>query len=157
MYGFLLVLLGMIGYSLWRGKDTRLPWKWLALYGLIGGFREWLEVFAFQLEGGNWFTVIKALLAALSIVCLLEFGRKGLRAQGARAPGPWIHGVLICLALPALFLGPEALGSALALSVGMPGSILAAIAFIRSRRLKGAGILIAVHALLVAFGPAARF
>jgi hypothetical protein len=70
-----------------RGQPgPKLPWSWLAMFGLIKGLSPWLVLLAPGQPLPTAIQAVRVLLAAGSLVALAEFGRQGWR-PGGRALG----------------------------------------------------------------------
>jgi diguanylate cyclase (GGDEF)-like protein/PAS domain S-box-containing protein len=97
-YGLAFIGLGVVSYTLSKEVNQRLVWGWLALFGLIHGTNEWLDLVALCWGDGVWFGVWRWGTMAASFLCLVEFGRLSQAQRQSRGPGRWI---LIVLALGA--------------------------------------------------------
>ncbi|MGA9754274.1 MAG: diguanylate cyclase [Desulfobaccales bacterium] len=97
-YGLAFIGLGVVSYILSQEVNQRLPWGWLALFGLTHGFNEWLDLLAMSWGDGVWFAACRWAVMTVSFLCLVEFGRLGLIQRRGRGPGRWL---LIVLALGA--------------------------------------------------------
>jgi PAS domain-containing protein len=95
-YGLAFIGLGVVAHILSREVNQRLPWGWLALFGLTHGANEWLDLMALVEGDGVWFGALRWGIMAASFLCLVEFGRLSLTQRRGRKLG---LGVLIILAL----------------------------------------------------------
>ncbi len=94
-YGLAFIGLGVVSYILSKEVNQRLPWGWLALFGLTHGFNEWLDLLALSWGDGVWFAACRWAVMTVSFLCLVEFGRLGLIRQRGRGPGRWVLGILV--------------------------------------------------------------
>ena len=97
-YGLAFIGLGVVAYILSKEANQRLPWGWLALFGLTHGFNEWLDLVALVWGDGVWFGALRWAVMTASFLCLVEFGRLSLTQRRGRGPGRWL---LVVLALAA--------------------------------------------------------
>ncbi|MCK9375384.1 MAG: diguanylate cyclase [Syntrophobacterales bacterium] len=124
-YGLAFICLGAVSYILTKEGSQRLPWIYLAGFGLIHGINEWLDLLALRLPPEVWFTGLRAAVLALSFLCLVEFGRvSGIRRQG-RGPGRWVPGVLLLGAGLGGLAGWSGLNAATRYALGLVGSLWA--------------------------------
>jgi len=124
--GLGLVLLAVMTRDLPRHEQRPLPWRWLALWSLLQGISEWLELPVFAIGHSPLLTAARLALAVASYLCLVEFGRRATVILGRRSPGPWIH-LLVCgVALAGLAGGLNGLEIAVPLVMGMTGGLWAA-------------------------------
>ena len=133
VYGLAFLLLAGVCAGLWGQEREALPWKWLALFGLIHGVNEWLDLLALSTGDCRTFAAVRLVTLAGSFLCLAEFGRVGVRAAGGRVPGLWALALLVLLAAAGGLMGipgPQAIRYAL----GLPGAAWAAAALWRAAR-----------------------
>jgi len=97
-YGLAFIGLGVVAYILSKEVNQRLPWGWLALFGLTHGANEWLDLVALVWGDGVWFGSLRWAVMTASFLCLVEFGRLSLTQRRGRGPG---RGLLVVLALAA--------------------------------------------------------
>jgi diguanylate cyclase (GGDEF)-like protein/PAS domain S-box-containing protein len=108
-FGLAFILLAPICQLLKRRPPPQPAWVWLGAFGAAHGVNEWLDLLAMTPSITPVIALIKLVLATLSFLFLLEFGRASMIAMGRRSPGRW---VLLAL------LGLAGLGGLLA---GLPG------------------------------------
>ena len=108
-YGLAFILLAPICQLLKRRPPPQPAWVWLGAFGAAHGTNELLDLLAITASIAPVIALIKLVLATLSFLFLLEFGRASMIAMGRRSPGRW---VLLAL------LGLAGLGGLLA---GLPG------------------------------------
>jgi hypothetical protein len=58
-YGLAFIGLGVVAYILSKEANHRLPWGWLALFGLTHGANEWLDLMALVWGDGAWFGALR--------------------------------------------------------------------------------------------------
>ncbi len=158
VYGLSFILLSHTCLWLAQDKEDPFPWRWLGLFGLIHGLSEWLDLLALSLGDAPAFQAVRLTVMAASFVALAEFGRRGGGPRGGPLTEAWLVPVLTALAAPALFSGDlDAMSAAFRYALGLPGSLLAALALWRAARPAGRefrpGLLLAAAGLLV-YGPA---
>jgi hypothetical protein len=163
--GFILFLGGLsllwmagMAETLRRRPERRLPWSWLALFGLGHGLSRWLDLLATQLPDPWAFQAFRAALVAGSWAALIEFGRQGVRRRRGRTLGRWLYLPLVPLAAAGgLSGGLSGLQTASQYALGLPGGLLAGLALLqasqRGGRLALAGLGLAALALM-AYAPA---
>jgi two-component system, sensor histidine kinase and response regulator len=131
VYGFSFLLLA----SLLRGKKEKgIPWNWLALFGLLHGTNEWLDMAAMAVPDPAWFRIVRLALLISSFLALCEFGRRGLKTVGARAPGAWALLVLAGLAVLGLAKGLDGCNIAARYALALPGAAASGIVLWRASR-----------------------
>jgi len=90
VHGLLLFLLALALFRIRRAPDLRLPWPWLAWFGLLHGASEWLEMLAFSRGYSAGLKTLQLSLLALSFALLLEFARRLRRLQGTWGAAAWL-------------------------------------------------------------------
>ena len=155
-YGLAFILLAAVCVEMRGDLGRRLPWIWLAGFGLTHGIYEWLEMLA-QSEGDSpAFSAVRLALMIVSFILLLEFGREGLRRLKGKSPGRWIYiPLLLCLA-PAVPDGIAGLNAVARYAFGLTGGLWAAwtvfqLSKIRQENrwsLRTAAVLLAVYAVV---------
>ena len=114
-----------------RFLQTRWPWHWLTGFGALFAGKSGVELLALNYPDNSGFKTVIALLAAGSFVCLLEFGRQGLRTTGWRMPGLWMHALLLALPVRALWVNPTGALPTINDLLGWPGATLIGLTFWR--------------------------
>jgi hypothetical protein len=99
IYGFGFILLTAVCYTLGKRKELALPWNMLALFGLVHGINEWLDMLALSLGDSLPFKATRVCVMAISFLSLVEFGRLGTISITGKGPGRWITAVLFFTAL----------------------------------------------------------
>ncbi len=165
-YGLAFILLAAVCVEMRGNPGRRLPWIWLAGFGLTYGIGQWLEMLA-QSEGDSpVFSAVRLALMTVSFLLLFEFGREGLRQLQGKGPGRWIYIPLLACLLPALPVGIAGLNAAARYAFGLTGGLWAAwtvfqLSKIRPenrRSLHTASILLALYAVAAGvLPPAAPF
>ena len=93
-YGLAFIGLAIVTYVLSK-EDKQLPWGWLALFGLVHGLNEWLDLLAISWGDGTIFAACRWAVMTASFIFLVEFGRSSLIRRRGRGPGLWLLGLLI--------------------------------------------------------------
>lgn len=153
-YGLGFILLASVCYSIVKRGGALLPYKYLALFGLTHGLKEWLDMIAFSLADSPSFQAFRSVLLLVSFVFLVEFGRLGVKAVAKRGPGGWVTWMLSGLGSAGLFFGNEWI---IRYSLGLTGAALCAAAFFMASRvydgkterrlLTSVGVLFSVYAV----------
>jgi PAS domain S-box-containing protein len=92
-FGF--VALCCVALVLEEREAFGLKWGWLVAFSLGRVAGDLLGLVGMTLEVGPWTRPIRESLLAVALLCLVEFARSGQEARGHRAPGPWIHPLLL--------------------------------------------------------------
>ncbi|MHB9074214.1 MAG: diguanylate cyclase [Desulfobaccales bacterium] len=124
-YGLAFVGLGVVCYILSKEVSQRLPWKWLALFGLVHGLHEWLGLVALAWQDGVWFAACRWAILAASFLFLVEFGRLSLSRQRDRVPDRWVLGILALSAAMGAVYGLSGLNVTTRYALGLVGSLWA--------------------------------
>jgi diguanylate cyclase (GGDEF)-like protein/PAS domain S-box-containing protein len=134
-YGLAFIGLGVVAYILAQEANQRLPWGWLALFGLTHGFNEWLDLVALVVGDGVGFAALRWVIMAASFLCLVEFGRLSLTQRRGRGPGRWLLAVLALAAGLGGMSGWSGLNATTRYCLGLVGSLGAGWAlFAEARR-----------------------
>jgi len=139
-------------------------WGWLAAFALGRAAGHLLAMIGLTTEIGPWARPFRELLLIASLLCLVEFARTGQEAARGRAPGPWIHLVLLSsvVALGGTW-GWTAMDLIARTVLGVAGGLWTCRMFCRrgeasvGLRAAGAGIALMVGALLATGLGAANF
>ncbi|MGD0006739.1 MAG: hypothetical protein ABSE06_21195 [Anaerolineaceae bacterium] len=154
-YGLAFILLAAVCVEMRGDPGRRLPWIWLAGFGLVHGISQWLEMLV-QSEGESpVFSAVRLALMTISFILLFEFGREGLRRLTGKSLGRWIYIPLLVCLLPAILAGIAGLNAAARYAFGLTGGLWAAwtvfqLSKIRPetrRSLYTASVLLAVYAV----------
>jgi len=129
-YGLSFLLLASVCVLLSRRPEARMAWPLLFLFGLLHGLNEWLDLLALTLGDSERFWTVRLVVMAASFLALAEFGRRSLRLEGLRVPGPASLVALPVLATAGLWVGDW--NVAIRHSFGFVGALLAAAALLRS-------------------------
>jgi len=125
-YGLAFIVLAVVSFILAKEPNQRLPWIWLALFGLSHGLGKWLEMVALIRNGNVWFTGFCWAFLAASFLFLVEFARLGLIRQRGKGPGRWLLGVLALTAGLGAFHGLNGLNASSRYVLGLVGGLGAA-------------------------------
>ena len=109
-----------------EGKKVELPWIWFGTFGLLRGLHEWLHMLALSLPDPVVFKLVRIAVSTSSLLALFEFGRRGWKAQGGRAPGAWIVIALLGLGLVNWLAGLQDCKAACLHLFGATGALLSA-------------------------------
>jgi len=124
-YGLAFVGLGVVCYILSKEVNQRLPWGWLALFGLTHGANEWLDLVALSWPEVMWFGALRWAIMTVSFLCLVEFGRLSLTQRRGRGPGRWLLVVLALAAGLGALSGWGGLNATTRYALGLVGSLWA--------------------------------
>jgi len=133
-YGLSFIGLGVVCYILSKEVRQRLPWIWLALFGLTHGLNEWLDLVALPRQDGLWFAACRWVVMTTSFFFLLEFGRLSLSRQQERMPGRWVLVVLALAAAMGAVHGLSGLNATTRYALGLVGSLWAGWALVQEGR-----------------------
>ena len=137
IYGFAFIVLAGTCATMRREQPRRLPWLWLGLFGLSHGFYEWMDLLALAFGDGPTFGALRAGLLAISLLCLLEFGRQGLRLGQGPSVGRWVHIPLVACAFAGGLAGLPGLNAGIRYFLALPGAGWSALALFRASSTKG--------------------
>jgi hypothetical protein len=128
-YGLAFIGLGVVCYILAKEVNQRLPWIWLALFGLTHGANEWLDLVALCWGDAVWFEALRWAIMAASFLFLVEFSRLSLNQKRGRGPGRWLLVVLALGAGLGALDGWSGLNATTRYILGLAGSLGAGWAF----------------------------
>jgi|GEM_PF-4800211 len=132
LYGYAFIVLAAICVVLGHGQKDWLPWKWLAIFGLIHGANEWLEMVTVSLGHQNMLHAIRFAALSASYIALLEFGRRGCMVLAGRKLSPWSYIPLLLLAAGGGLSGPQGIHASARYALGVPACVLACLVFLRA-------------------------
>jgi PAS domain S-box-containing protein len=140
LYGAAFLLLALVCLG-GRKKIDAMPWKWLGLFGLAHGLREWMDIATLSLGDCPTYYVVRIVVAAGSFLLLVEFARASLAVTWRRTPGRWVHvPLLLAAGLGALTGQLSGLDASSRYALGMVGAAVSAVALVRaSWRMRTAG------------------
>jgi diguanylate cyclase (GGDEF)-like protein/PAS domain S-box-containing protein len=124
VYGLSFILLAT-WTALLAGRNQPLPWRWLALFGLLHGLNEWLDLLALSLGDSPPFRVVRLTVLIISFLPLIEFGRRSLTRQGIKTLGWWVYLPLLVLVALGGGGGISGLNAASRYALALPGGLLA--------------------------------
>jgi PAS domain S-box-containing protein len=127
LYGLGYVLLAAVAHALAR-QDDRLRWNWLALFGLLHSVSDLLNLLVGATEDTPQFRAARLALLGASYICLVEFGRRGLRLRR------WVVLPLLAAASLGALAGLPGLTASLRQAVAMPAGLAAGLVMIRASR-----------------------
>ena len=91
VYGLAFVILGVVALLLHQSRRDTVPWSWLAVFGFLHGFNEWLDCLTLSLGDSPAFSAARLVIMVASFMALLEFGRDGFRRLTGKGPQRWIY------------------------------------------------------------------
>lgn len=131
--GLSFVVLAVLCRRLAGRIESRLPWRWLELFGLLQGLHAWLGVLALSYGNSSLSQAVRLAILAASLLALVEFGRNGLLRAGRPRFGLWFPLVLCGLAAVSVLTGAMAgLDATCRYALGLPGGLLATVVLLRS-------------------------
>ncbi len=137
-YGLAFIMLSVVCVMMTRVKKQRLPWLWLALFGVTHGLHEWLAIIPGVFGDRFPFRALSLVLLVSSYAALAEFGRSGLREVRGRAPGKWIFLLFLFLVVIAGIAGGSGgVEVAARLFLGVPAGILSSYVLVLASRREG--------------------
>ena len=129
LYGFSFIIMAAMAVRIKSAGWKTLPLRWLALFGLLHGFNEWLDMAALDLKDGFWFKHIRLLVMGLSFLALLEFGRKGMSAVTGKSFKRIGLLPFLLIALSGALAGTDALSCTIRYALGFSSAFFAAAIF----------------------------
>jgi hypothetical protein len=126
-------------FPLSKRKREIIPWNYLGVFSLLFGIAVWLEMIPLGFADSRLFASARIALMAVSFLYLVEFGRAGSAALGARVPGRWILAVPPAVALAGLFGGIGGINGAVRYVMGIAGFLWSARVLWRYRNVEGSG------------------
>lgn len=85
------------------------PWPCLALFGVLHGLENWMELLALSLGDRSFLQALSPGLHLAGLFSLFEFGRRGLSCGGLRPLGKGLWPILLCMEGIFALLGPREL------------------------------------------------
>ncbi len=162
VYGLSLIMLAAVCLGI-REDRSRLPWNWLALYGLLKGGKEWLDLPAASFGDSTVFFALRTLILIAAFVVLAQFARGLLRKTTRANLGLWALFLGLLLTASGGLAGWSGLNAAAGYSLCLAGGLGAAwLVHRQSSRVKVGSaclqcvaITLAAHTLLAALIPPA--
>ncbi len=155
-YGLAFIFLAPICQLLKRRARPPVTWVWLGAFGAAHGLNEWVDLLALTPLSAPVIALIKLILATLSFLFLVEFGRSSIVALRGRGPGRWVILALLGLAgLGGLLAGLPGFSATSRYALALVGGLWAAGALHLaskdpgpgSRALQGAALGLLLYAL----------
>jgi PAS domain S-box-containing protein len=159
-YGLAFIMLSVVCAMMTKAKGQRLPWVWLALFGVTHGLHDWVEILAGVFGGRFPFRVFSPVLLLTSYIALAEFGREGIIEVRGRGPGKLVFIPLLLITAAGGVDGFSGIEAASRFFWGVPAGILSSFVLLlvarkatpsAGRWLTAGGASLAVYALLTAF------
>jgi hypothetical protein len=126
-YGLSFIALASLVGVLGRSGRAHLPWRWLAVFALLHGTVSWLDLLAAGLWDSPIFRDLRAVMLIGALVLLLEFGRRGLVAQGIRINFLFGTAPFLALTIAGGLSGTIGWNAASRVALGFPGGFLTAV------------------------------
>lgn len=123
VYGLSFILLAT-WTALLDMRNQTLPWRWLALFGLLHGLNEWFDLLALSLGDSAPFRMVRLTVLIISFLPLIEFGRRSLTHQGIETLEWWIYLPLLALVALGGWDGINGLNAASRYALALPGGLL---------------------------------
>lgn len=123
-HGLVAVLLAAVCLTLSRSQE-RVPWGWIALFGLAQAISQWLDMLALSAPNRSALTTGAVLLAGCSWLPLIEFSRRSSRWREWR-PGRALHILALGFMAASGFAGIDSLRAVGAYAIGLPSALIAA-------------------------------
>ena len=141
LYGLSFILLAPIGQFLNRRSGQRLAWGWLAIFGVLHGLNEWLDLLSFSLGWGSdpALNLVRIILLVSSFIPLVEFGRASMIAIRGQGPGRWVLAALLGVVCLGGLAGLPGLFAATRYSLGLVGGFWAAGVLYLASRARSSG------------------
>ncbi len=166
-YGLAFITLASVCFIMVRGKESRLPWVWLGLFGLTHGIYEWLDMAEDFVGEGQLLNAVNLLFGVVSFIFLAEFGRSGTARLQGRGQGRSIFLPLLILSGLGVFGGWDGLTAAYRLTLGLVGGLWASYALFLAakcvekpagRWLASGGVAVGLYGITAGLvGPYAHF
>ena len=157
--GLAFILLSSVCGSLQKQNKIRIPWNYLAFFGLIHGLKEWLDMLALSLGDSDLFQWVRLVIMAASFICLLEFGRLTCERLKYVRIGRWIYIPLFLVALSEVTGGISGVDAVVRYSFALTGGLWAALALwqISRESKKGAKALVLAATAMAVYAVATGF
>ncbi|MBF0330948.1 MAG: response regulator [Candidatus Omnitrophica bacterium] len=97
VYGLGFIFLAAMAFFVWRMKSRQGFWKWIALFGVLHGMTEWMDMVAISFPSSLLFKDIRVIFLTLSFVCFVELVRVEMAKRYPRAAGLWVYAPLLLL------------------------------------------------------------
>ncbi len=133
-HGLAMIVLASKCLCMRLAPKDRLPWGWLACFGVLQGLNVWLEMLAVSLGDSAGFKWVRLLFLAAAFVSLVWCGWCVIRAQQHSATEPWVLVPLLALAGLGGAAGFDGLNVTVRYALALPGGLLAGLAFVREAR-----------------------
>ncbi len=99
VYGLAFLLLAITSHFIYRLRPFQTFWKWIALFGLLHGVTEWLDMCALSLEDNIPLIPLKVTFLVLSFLCFIEIAREEAQKRWGKIFGKWIYAPLLFIIL----------------------------------------------------------
>jgi len=135
-----------------------LPFRWLALFGVLHAVSTWLDLLAAGISDRFLLAPVRLAALAASYLVLLEFASRARQAQRGWTPRRWVHLALLGLVFAGGLTGLEGLRAACHYALGLPACALVSWMLLEDARHQAPArrrCLRAAALVLCAFGLAA--
>ncbi len=123
-----------------RPRQPKLPWPFLAIFGLLHGSNEWLDMLVISLGDSPAFAALRLGFLVGSYLALLEFGRRAQFALQGRGRGVWVYLPLLAVAMTGWAGDGNGINVSCRYTLGLTGGLWAAWSLLQyGGRLDSAG------------------
>ncbi len=144
IYGLAFILLFTFAAALYKEQRSRIPWHWLALFGLTHGLNEWADLLSLSFADNTLLPWARLVLMTVSFVFLLEFGRDSCARLKYFVVGRWVFiPLLLTAASLAALSGMSGFNAGVRYTFGLCGALAAAFVLYRfsGQQAQGKGAL----------------
>ena len=134
VYGLSFFLLAVTVYFLGRAQPAQFFWKWIALFGVLHGITEWLDMLALNFWNNTFFKIVRLIVLTLSFLCFVELVRQEIQRKNGAVFGLWIYGPLMLTVIGCGWMmdGLTGINVLVRYVFGVMGGLLAALVIYRS-------------------------
>ncbi len=97
IYGLAFIFLAMNAYFISRRDKAQPFWKLVALFGLLHGILEWMNMASFSVGEAFLFKLVRLVFLVLSFLCLCEVARGAAVKSSGALWGRWVYVPLLLL------------------------------------------------------------
>lgn len=126
IYGSAFVFLALVCVAL-SYSDHRLPWRCLALFGLLHGINEWLDMLQFTSQRSGTSIILTRMLTVASFIALFEFGWISITQHTKYRKGPISPHICAVMALVFLTVPIAYLDVIVRYCLAFPASVVSAV------------------------------
>ena len=125
-YGLAFFVMGLLCLLLSKEQNNRIEWFYLALFGLIHGVNEWLDMIALDVNDSRTFGYFRLVVLMISFIFLYEFARTTARNLDIKLFSRRFYWVLIGAGVAGLFLDQVTANVIIRYTLGLPSALMAA-------------------------------